>query len=154
MSANWSLDRVDLVELDRLAQLLALVLKPGDVIAVSGPLCGGKKRVDRFPHARPRARQDALPPLSARTPRRRGRGSEPDFLAGAGLCEPALHRASLRFLPARNARACRARPRRSLAKLGDHRRMARACRRLASGWSSRPRHGPDAGTLSPPPSAD
>ena len=38
MSFSWSLDELDLVELDRLAQRLALILKPGDVIALSGPL--------------------------------------------------------------------------------------------------------------------
>ena len=32
MNANWTLDDVDLVQLDRLASRLAITLKPGDVI--------------------------------------------------------------------------------------------------------------------------
>ncbi len=42
MSASLSLDDVDLVELDILASRLALLLKAGDVIALSGPLGAGK----------------------------------------------------------------------------------------------------------------
>ena len=80
MSANWSLDGVDLVELDRLAQRLAFMLKPSDVIAVSGPLGAGKTSFARFLLAR----------LGVE-------GEVPSRLAGAGLCEPALHCASLRL---------------------------------------------------------
>src|SRR5262245_4524040 len=42
MTASWSLDDVDLVRLDSLASRLVLDLKPGDVIALSGPLGAGK----------------------------------------------------------------------------------------------------------------
>jgi tRNA threonylcarbamoyl adenosine modification protein YjeE len=42
MTASWSLDDVDLVQLDILAGRLALILKAGDVIALSGPLGAGK----------------------------------------------------------------------------------------------------------------
>ncbi|MGH6803650.1 MAG: tRNA (adenosine(37)-N6)-threonylcarbamoyltransferase complex ATPase subunit type 1 TsaE, partial [Methyloceanibacter sp.] len=42
MTASWSLDDVDLVQLDILASRLALLLDAGDVIALSGPLGAGK----------------------------------------------------------------------------------------------------------------
>jgi len=42
MNANWTLDDVDLVQLDRLASRLAITLKPGDVIGLQGPLGAGK----------------------------------------------------------------------------------------------------------------
>lgn len=42
MTSSWSLDDVDLVRLDILASRIALSLKAGDVIALSGPLGAGK----------------------------------------------------------------------------------------------------------------
>src|SRR5262249_60746614 len=42
MSLSWSLDDVDLVGLDILISRIALSLKAGDVIALSGPLGAGK----------------------------------------------------------------------------------------------------------------
>ena len=42
MSADWSLEDVDLVRLDILASRLAILLKAGDVVSLSGPLGAGK----------------------------------------------------------------------------------------------------------------
>ncbi len=47
MSSVWSLDDVDLVRLDIIASRLALALKQGDVIALSGPLGAGKTTLAR-----------------------------------------------------------------------------------------------------------
>ena len=47
MSASWSLEDIDLVRLDLLASRLALSLKAGDVIALSGPLGAGKTTFSR-----------------------------------------------------------------------------------------------------------
>ncbi|MGV1014146.1 MAG: tRNA (adenosine(37)-N6)-threonylcarbamoyltransferase complex ATPase subunit type 1 TsaE, partial [Methyloceanibacter sp.] len=44
---SFSLDGVDLVRLDLLASRLALILQPGDVIALSGPLGAGKTTLAR-----------------------------------------------------------------------------------------------------------
>ena len=52
MSSTWSLDDVDLVRLDRLASRIALEVKPGDTIALSGPLGAGKTTLARFLIAR------------------------------------------------------------------------------------------------------
>jgi tRNA threonylcarbamoyl adenosine modification protein YjeE len=48
MSPPWSLDDVDLVRLERLASRMALQIKPGDVIALKGPLGAGKTTLARF----------------------------------------------------------------------------------------------------------
>jgi tRNA threonylcarbamoyl adenosine modification protein YjeE len=47
MTTSWSLEEVDLVRLDILASRLALFLKAGDVIALSGPLGAGKTTLAR-----------------------------------------------------------------------------------------------------------
>ena len=47
MTTVWSLDDVDLVRLDILASRLAVMLKSGDVIALSGPLGAGKTTLAR-----------------------------------------------------------------------------------------------------------
>ena len=47
MSRSWRLDGVDLARLDRLASRIALSLKTGDVLALSGPLGAGKTTLAR-----------------------------------------------------------------------------------------------------------
>jgi tRNA threonylcarbamoyl adenosine modification protein YjeE len=47
MTTSWSLDDVDLVRLDILASHLAVLLKSGDVVALSGPLGAGKTTLAR-----------------------------------------------------------------------------------------------------------
>jgi tRNA threonylcarbamoyl adenosine modification protein YjeE len=47
MTTRWSLEDVDLVKLDVLASRLALILKTGDVAALSGPLGAGKTTLAR-----------------------------------------------------------------------------------------------------------
>jgi tRNA threonylcarbamoyl adenosine modification protein YjeE len=47
MTTSWSLDDVDLVRLDILASRLAVMLKSGDVVALSGPLGAGKTTLTR-----------------------------------------------------------------------------------------------------------
>jgi N-acetylmuramate 1-kinase len=52
MTSPFRLDDVDLVQLDLLASRIALQVKPGDVIALSGPLGAGKTTWARFLIAR------------------------------------------------------------------------------------------------------
>jgi tRNA threonylcarbamoyl adenosine modification protein YjeE len=47
MSASWRIDGVDLARLDRLTSRIALSLKPGDVVTLSGPLGAGKTTLVR-----------------------------------------------------------------------------------------------------------
>jgi len=47
MSAGWRLDGVDLARLDMLASRIALILKSGDVLTLSGPLGAGKTTLAR-----------------------------------------------------------------------------------------------------------
>lgn len=61
MSATWSLEDVDLVGLDLLASRLALSLKAGDVVALSGPLGAGKTTLARALVSRLGGADDEVP---------------------------------------------------------------------------------------------
>ncbi len=47
MSATWTIDGVDLDRLDHVASLIALVVRPGDLLTLSGELGAGKTTVAR-----------------------------------------------------------------------------------------------------------
>lgn len=47
MTASWTLDSLDLTQLDRFASRLVLMLKSGDVVTLSGPLGAGKTTLAR-----------------------------------------------------------------------------------------------------------
>ena len=47
MTASWTLESLDLTQLDRFASRLALILRRGDVVTLSGPLGAGKTTLAR-----------------------------------------------------------------------------------------------------------
>ena len=128
MTASWSLDDVDLVRLDILASRLALMLKSGDVIALSGPLGAGKTTFAR-----------------ALVTRLGGEGEvpSPTFALMQRYETPHLTLTHCDFYRLEPAGARRARSRRCGERGRGDRRMAGARVALAAGGSPRHRHGRD-----------
>ncbi len=90
MNANWTLDDVDLVQLDRLASRIAITLKPGDVIALART---ARRREDNV-----RAGVDFAP-------WRRRRSSQSELCPDPKLRDRSLPHPSLRFLSSRTRRS-------------------------------------------------
>ena len=117
MTNSWTFDDVDLVGLDIVASRLALALKPGDVVALSGPLGAGKTTLARALVGR-LGGEDEVP--------------SPTFALMQRYETPRLVVTHCDFYRLEPSRARRARSRRCACRRCGPVRMARARGRLAA----------------------